>query len=267
MRRLNSTNLKSLLGQTRHSDGETELVREATDSITEIELTEEGKRDQKGIDFVHEEERVRVLHDPVRLQILQMLRDGIEDTITDESFTEATGEKLIRQRIVKRHALSVLDLIRLSEKIESYDTLTKNQIYYHLPKLIGAGFVAKYGVVTTGKRTTDYYSRTAENFVTFGLHYDPKRYQEAVRNEIASALPVFRLDMSEEQKGQLLDLIVQAEVMRLKWAGKIEDFVEEDITSAKPVEMFEWFLWVYAIGEKEYLSILQDIRKILFSGK
>lgn len=235
-----------------------------TDALRGIELTEEGKEPQKDTDFVSAEDRVRVLHDPVRLQILQILREGIEDTQTEESFNDTTGVLLTRQQIVRRDILSVIEIVKISKESESYSPITKNQLYHHLPKLIGAGFVIKYGIVTKGKRTTDYYRRTAENFVTFGLHYDPKEFKRAIRKETKEVLPVFKLNLTKAQEKMFLNLIVDLEAMRLKWAGKIEQLVEEDITNRKAVEMFEWFLWVYATGQNEYLDLLGEVRSILF---
>jgi DNA-binding transcriptional ArsR family regulator len=235
-----------------------------TDTIRDIQLTEEGKKPPKKVDFVYGEDRVKILHDPVRLLILQILRDGIEDILTEESFDESTGVHLTKKQTVKRQILSVHEIIKASKKSDSYDELTKNQIYHHLPLLVDGGFVAKHGIVTKGKRSTDYYRRTAGNFVTFGLHYDPEKYSPAIRKEIEETLPVFKLDLSKDEKKTLTELVVHAEVMRLKWAGKIEDLVVEDIADNKPIEMFERLLWIYATGNKEFLETLSEIRSLIF---
>ncbi|TFG04292.1 hypothetical protein EU538_12525, partial [Candidatus Thorarchaeota archaeon] len=109
------------------------------DGIKGIELTEEGEKKIRRIDFVSDSERAAILHDPVRLQILQMLRDGIEDKVIHESFDETTGERIIRERIVERNELSVYELLRLSKEKNEYAPLTKNQVYHHLPKLVEGG--------------------------------------------------------------------------------------------------------------------------------
>ncbi|TFG09919.1 hypothetical protein EU538_03480 [Candidatus Thorarchaeota archaeon] len=236
------------------------------DGIKGIELTEEGEKKIRRIDFVSDSERAAILHDPVRLQILQMLRDGIEDKVIHESFDETTGERIIRERIVERNELSVYELLRLSKEKNEYAPLTKNQVYHHLPKLVEGGYVIKHGVVRTGKRTTDYYRRTAENFVTFGLHYDPAEFESAVREEVRNALPVFDLPLSEDEMKKLIDLLLDTEVMRLRWAGKIEELVQADVTDPKEVEIFDWLLWVYATGQPEYIETLNRTRRLLFPG-
>jgi hypothetical protein len=235
-----------------------------TDTIRDIQLTEEGRIPPKKVDFVHGEERVKILHDPVRLLILQIFRDGIEDTLTEESFDESTGVHLTKRQTVKRQILSVHEIIKVSKSSDSYNELTKNQIYHHLPLLVEGGFVAKHGTVTRGKRSTDYYRRTAGNFVTFGLHYDPEKYSPAIRKEIEEALPVFKLNLSKEEKKALTEMIVHAEIMRLKWASIIERLVIEDIADNKPIEMFERLLWIYAIGNEEFLETLNEIRSLIF---
>ncbi|MHA1943633.1 MAG: hypothetical protein ACW96M_04465 [Candidatus Thorarchaeota archaeon] len=235
-----------------------------TDTIRDIELTDAGRKPPKKVDFVHGEERVKILHDPVRLLILQILRDGLDDTFTEESFNEETGVQLTKKQTVKRQILSVHEIIKVSKESASYDNLTKNQIYHHLPLLVDGDFVAKHGTVTRGKRTTDYYRRTAGNFVTFGLHYDPEKYSPAIRKEIEEALPVFKLNLSKDEQKALTELVVHAEVMRLKWAEKVERLVVDDIADDKPIEMFERLLWIYATGNEAFLDTLSEIRSLIF---
>jgi len=236
-----------------------------TDTIREIELTELGKKPLRKIDFVHGEKRVQILHNPARLLILQILRDGVDDTLTEESFDKNTQILHTKRQVVKRHALSVLEIIKIS-KNDSYDTLTKNQIYHHLPLLEEGGFVVKHGIVTKGKRKTDYYRRTAENFITYGLHFDPEKYSKAIKKDIASALPVFEFNLSKEETQELAELLVNAEVMRLKWAPMVENLVIDDIADDKLVEMFDRFLWIYSIGQNDFLQVISEIRSLVFKN-
>jgi len=237
-----------------------------TDTIRDIELTDLGKKPLRKIDFVSGEKRVQILHNPVRLLILQILRDGIDDTLTEESYDKDTEVLLTKQQKVRRQAMSVLEIIKTS-RMDSYEALTKNQIYHHLPLLEEGGFVVKHGTVTKGKRTTDYYRRTAENFVTYGLHYDPSKYSATIKKEITSALPFFDFSLSKDDEKELAELLVDAEVMRLKWAPKIESLVSEDIAENRPVEMFDKLLWVYSIGQSEFLQVLSEIRSLLFKDE
>jgi DNA-binding transcriptional ArsR family regulator len=233
------------------------------DTLREIKLTKEGKILQKKIDYVDDEERVKILHDAVRIQILQILNDGIEDKITTESFDESTGERIIREKIVTRNAMSVHEIINKSKDAEEFDVITKNQLYHHLPVLIDSDFVIKYGVVTKGGRSTDYYRRTADNFVTFGMHYDPKGFQKAVYQETNEVLSLFNFDFSHEQQEEFLKLIVDAEMLRLKWVKELQNKVQADITVSKAVELFEWLLWIYATGDSEYNHIIDRIRNLI----
>ncbi|MGQ4871506.1 MAG: hypothetical protein ACP6IT_06700, partial [Candidatus Thorarchaeota archaeon] len=135
--------------------GQVEDLDRVTDTLRGIELTEEGRRPQREIVFVTDEEMTHVLDDPVRMAIIKILKKGVPDTITTKTRDEETGDLIIRQREVRRHALSVIEIVKLSAEDEEVEEITKNQVYHHLPKLIEAGYVIKYGTVTTGKRTTD----------------------------------------------------------------------------------------------------------------
>jgi DNA-binding transcriptional ArsR family regulator len=235
-----------------------------TDTIRGIEIVGNATNPPKRVEFLHRKERVDALHHPARLQILQILKEGIEDTITTESYDEDTKERIIRQIVQKRHCLSVFEMIKLSKEIDGSKPLTKNQIYHHLPEMIDAGLIELYGVVRKGKRTTDYYRRTADNFVTFGLHYEPEKYREAVMRETEESLELFNLNLSDAERKKFLSLAVKAELLKLEGAEAVENLVRDDITDSKAVELLDWFLWIYATGKKEYLSVLDQVREIIF---
>jgi DNA-binding transcriptional ArsR family regulator len=235
-----------------------------TDAIKGIEPTAKIPKPAKRVEFLHNKERVSALHHPARLQILQILKEGIDDTVTTESFDSDTRERLIRQLIVKRHILSVNEIIKISNEVKGFKPLTKNQIYHHLPEMIKAGLVELYGVLSKGKRKTDYYRRSADNFVTFGLHYEPERYKDAVRKETENILSLFKLNLSETEREKFLDLAVKSEVLKLGGAKAVENLVSDDITDTKAIEMLDWFLWIYATGREEYMQLLDQVRKIVF---
>jgi DNA-binding transcriptional ArsR family regulator len=115
--------------------GHDNITTEITDTLKGIELTKEGKEPQKEIVFVTKEERAAVLDEPVRLHILQVLRNGIEDKITTVR-NEEDGTKHTIEREVRRDALSVLEIVKLSVECCGPDIeISKNQVYHHLPKL------------------------------------------------------------------------------------------------------------------------------------
>ncbi len=237
-----------------------------TDSLIGIEQTPEGEIPTQEKEFVHEKERIPVLQDSVRLQILQILKEGIDDTLTEEQVNKETGERIIRQRIVRRHALSVNDLISASKRYEPQQHLTKNQLYHHLPKLVEANFIVKCGVITRGKRTTDYYRRTANNFVTFGMHYGFDGFRKALKKETKDAFSSFNLNLSKESEKELLDLMAENELLRIKGMEVVERLVKSDVTDSKQIELFDWFLWLHATGNPEFLQMLERMREIVFNN-
>ena len=121
------------------------IFEEETDTLKGIGITKEGKVKPREIEFVMDSARAKEIDEPVRLQILQILRKGIDDTQTSEEHNEETGERIIRERTVKRNIMSVVEIVKMSPKCDGCDSLTKNQIYHHLPKLIETGYVIKYG--------------------------------------------------------------------------------------------------------------------------
>ncbi len=249
--------------------GNDSITTEITDTLKGIELTEEGKKPQKEIVFVTKEERAAVLDEPVRLHILQVLRSGIDDTITTENIDE-NGDKIIRVRDVKRDALSVLEIVKLSVECCGPDIeISKNQVYHHLPKLEEEGYVAKYGTVTTGKRTTDYWRRTARGFVLTKGEWvgGSGTLAKKVKPFVDKMLETFDLVVPENKKKELYELFTKRTVMQAEWRTKIAELVKGDVADKMVLEQYETLLDYYAMGSKEYVETIMKIREILFPNE
>ena len=246
--------------------GNDDTTTEITDSLAGIVLTKEGKAPQKEIVFVTDEERASVLDEPVRLHILQVLRNGIEDTITSEKKDE-NGDTIIRVRDVKRNALSVLEIVKLSIDCCGPDVeISKNQVYHHLPKLEEEGYVAKYGTVTTGKRTTDYWRRTAKGFVLTKGEWvgGSGTLAKKMTPFVEKMLETFDLKVSKEKRKELIDRITQKTVMQAAWRSKIAELVKGDVADKMILEQYETLVDYYAMGSKDYVDNIMRIREILF---
>ncbi|MHA2376602.1 MAG: hypothetical protein ACXAB9_10580, partial [Candidatus Thorarchaeota archaeon] len=207
--------------------------------------------------------------DPVRVDIIKILRQGIKDTRTTKQKDEETGDTIIRQRDVKRYAMSVVEIVKMSdpEKCdEECGLITKNQVYHHLPKLIEAGYVIKYGTVTTGKRTTDYYRRTSKGFVITTREFgkDAKIIREKTTDYTDRMLRVFKLGVSEEQRKELIDLQIKSYNIQSKARPEIAAMVKGDVAEKKVLDMYEFLLQMHSLGSEEYMKLQNRIHDILF---
>lgn len=240
-----------------------------TDSLKGIVLTDEGREPQKELIFITDKERAAILDEPVRYQILQVLRGGIDDTLTSERVDE-NGDRIIRVREVKRDALSVIEIVKLSSDCCGPDVeISKNQVYHHLPTLEKSGYVIKYGTVTTGKRTTDYWRRTAKGFVLTegGSTAGTSSLSKEVDSFIATMLETFDLKISNENLKDLRELVIQGELMQAKWRTKIANLVKGDVADKEVLKIYETLLQLYSLGSKEYLDVLMKTRDILFASE
>jgi hypothetical protein len=247
--------------------GDDHKTTEITDSLEGIILTKKGKEPQREIVFVTNEEMADVLDELVRYNILQTLRKGVEDTLTTRTIDEETGDTIIRQKVVKRDVLSVVELVKLSpECCHDGEEITKNQVYHHLPKLIEYGYVIKYGTVTKGKRSTDYYRRTAKGFMltTGAWGTEEKRIREKLEGFTDTMLETFNLKISKEKREELLELSVKRAQMQYEWRNKIAEMVSLDVASKETLSMYEMLLDYYSVGSKEYMDTIYKIRAILF---
>ncbi|TFG99760.1 hypothetical protein E4H12_01585 [Candidatus Thorarchaeota archaeon] len=246
--------------------GNDNITNEITDGLKGIVLTKEGKEPQKEIVFVTNEERASVLDEPVRLHILQVLRSGMKDTITSEK-TDPNGDKIIRVREVQRDTLSVLEIVKLSTDCCGPDVeISKNQVYHHLPKLEEEGYVVKFGTITTGKRTTDYWRRTAKGFVLTKGEWigGSGTLAKKMTPFVEKMLETFDLKISEANRKELIERITQKTVKQAQWRTKIAELVKGDVADKMVLEQYETLVDYYAMGSKEYVDNIMRIREILF---
>ncbi len=241
-------------------------IDNVTDKLKGIVLTKEGKAAQKEIVFVTDEERASILDEPVRLHILQILRAGIEDNITTKTIDE-NGDKITREREVRRDALSVVEIVALSIECCGPDAkVSKNQVYHHMPKLKDYGYVAKYGTVTSGERTTDYWRRTAKGFILTKGEWigGAGTYTKKMTPFIDTMLETFDLNVAKEERKELLELMVKKNLMQSEWRTKIAELVKGDVADKMILDQYEALVEYYAMGSKEYVNNIMRIREILF---
>ncbi len=242
------------------------MGEELADTIKEIVLTDEGKRPQKELVFITDMELARVLDDPARLQILTVLKKGVPDTLTTTFKDEQTGDTIIRQREVQRHALSVVEIVKLSSNLEDTEEVTKNQVYHHIPKLIENGYVVKYGTVTTGDRTTDYYRRTARGFVIAAAETkaDTKELRVQTLKYMQRMSTVFDIKLSDEDIEKMTELVMRAKDFSLEGRKKIASLVKGDVVDPDALEMYDNLLEIYLHDNQEYMTVMREMKRILF---
>ncbi len=237
-----------------------------TDTLLNVELTEEGKKPQRELVFVTDEETAHVIDDPVRLTIIKVLREGIPDTITTRTRDEKTGELIIRQREVRRHALSVMEIVKLSAEDREFEPVTKNQVYHHLPRLIETGFVIKYGTVRTGKRSTDYYRRTARGFVIVPHPY--RRNSTVLKREIRRTLDrlgrVFGITVSAEQEREFIETMIRLSRIEAQAGREVAKRIRGDVIDSEVLDLYNFLRRIQACGHPEWVGLHSKLREILF---
>ncbi len=246
-----------------------DLDYELTDTLACIELTEEALVDgqplvPEGQKIVRDEEIGKIMLEPVRSKIMKILHWGIKDTLTKEEFNEQSGEKIIREKTVKREALSVAEIVNLSEERWPEDPITKNQVYHHLPLLIDGGYVVKFGTVTKGKRTTDYYIRTHAGFIIATEPSDKEYAKQKAKKRLEGILRSFSLQLDDAQKIKLENLMAKSLHIWLGASEEITAMVTGDVADKSLIEAYNWLLDVYAADNEEYIKLMKQIRKIVF---
>lgn len=240
------------------------------DSLKGIDLTEEASEPQKELWIVLNDEKAQILNDPVRRRIIKIFREGLDDSVTTEEYNSETKEKIIREKQVKRHCLSVSDIIHQSNVFNKDERLSRNQVYHHLPLLIDGGYLINYGTVINGKRKTTYYRRTAKNFIIAAGNQldsgnDYLKYESIKIVDEYSAL--FKKTFPVEEKDELIKLITEIYCLHLNMIDEFSKQINQDVTSPREIELLQNLMDIYAMGNPEYVSTLKKIHSILFSKK
>jgi hypothetical protein len=246
---------------------------ELPDTLKGIEIDKDGKgkelvpyAETPKVVFISDQKRAEVIDDEVRYTIIRILRKGIPDTITTEEYNEHTGERIIRQRDITRHEMSVVEMVKMSQERPEIPELSKNQLYHHIPMLLDAGYIVKYGTVTTGKRTTDYYRRTSRGFVLpkYTTAQDKKHMKQKTTELVERMTKAFDLGLTEEQIKELIALRLKMFELQIDSRKEIADLVRSDVADDALLDMYEWLVEIHSAGKQEFQDTILEIRKFIF---
>jgi hypothetical protein len=242
------------------------MIKVFPDTIRDIELTEQGKKEQKQAIFITDLDNAKIIEHPVRMAIIRILDRGITDTITTKHVDKATLASTITTTPTQRFALSVIEIVKVSKLHDDILTLTRNKVNHHLPKLVSKQYVHIYGTVTTGKRTTQYFRRAAKQYiVTMETPYYSKKWLEQRETaRLERTLRAFDIKLTDDEKSELASLLTKSELLKDNWRAKIADLARGDVTEPNITDMYHWLIDAYAMGSQEYLDIHLRIREILF---
>lgn len=246
---------------------------ELSDTLKGIEIDKDSKgkklvpyAETPKVMFITDQECAEVIDDEVRYTIIRILRKGIPDTITTEEYNEHTGERIIRQRDITRYEMSVVEIVKMSQERDEIGEISKNQVYHHLPMLIDTGYIVKYGTVTTGKRTTDYYRRTSRGFVLpkHTTAQDKKHMKQKTKELVERMTKAFDLGLSEEQIQELIALRLKMFELQIESRAKIADLIRSDVADEALLDMYEWLVQIHSAGKKEFQDTILEVRKFIF---
>ena len=129
---------------------------------------------QKPVEFIEDPDRIRVLIDPTRSEILRIVRNGIH----------RAGEL--------EHDFSVAEI---AEKMGS----SPQRIYHHVDKLVEAGLLQKSRELKKNRSNITYYTRTAHSLI-INYHADSEHKMDSLILEIDSIIEFLNIDLTDFEK-------------------------------------------------------------------
>ncbi|MCY3414069.1 MAG: winged helix-turn-helix transcriptional regulator [Candidatus Heimdallarchaeota archaeon] len=198
----------------------------------------------ESIAIISDPEKIRIMLDETRLQILRVMRHGIQ----------RQGEPLSYDYTVAE----ISDLLK-----------TKPQrIYHHVDKLIAHGFLIKSKEEKKSRSTLAYYRRTANGFI---ISYDSDQEIEDLSNHnkdfMNNLLKVFEIELNEEEIAKTYLLL--DELMKLE--SKIFKTLNDRITTTHQTNndrIFNFTRFMMGIGvvnSERGSEIYQEFGKLLFN--
>lgn len=237
-----------------------------TDTLKGIKLTAKGKQPIKESEYIPMGDKADSLADPARSSIIHILRRGIDDKITEEHYDETTGTRTIIEKHVVRNALSVSEIVRLSEDTTPEITpLTKSQVYHHLPILIDLGYVIKYGTVRTGKRVTDYFKRVAKIFIFNILPgVTQKQKNDNVTKSINEIIERFGFTISDADREELIQLGIKILDIETKGYSTLLKRATGDLANKDVQNLAHELQSIYNVGVEDWIKWRKRMNEILF---
>lgn len=139
---------------------------------------------------------IKFIHQEVRSEILDILREGIEE------YDDSVDRSIIRH-VFSSKELHKLIKERLATKIKV------SNVYFHLHKLEENGFVEIIASIKEGRHVTHYFGRTARLFLWIGEPIEELKENSKFKN-IVSVLKHFNPDLPSDSIDLLLTSLVES---------------------------------------------------------
>ncbi|MFW9918616.1 MAG: hypothetical protein ACFFED_03385 [Candidatus Thorarchaeota archaeon] len=242
------------------------MTSELPDTLRGINLTKEGKKPMEKTIRISNPQKADVIAEAARGTILRILRAGIEDTLTEEHVDPSTKTRTIIQKQVIRDALSVSEIVKISKTFEEgKNPLTKSQVYHHLPILIEYSYVVHYGSVSTGKRSTDYYRRTANLFIFESFPRDDwKKFEETLTRIIDETIEVFGFNVTGSERRELIQLAMKTSEIEHESYQRVIPLAQGDIANPDFESLLRAVIATDASGSDEWVNARRRMREIFF---
>ena len=216
-------------------------------SSTEEKTESNHSKNRVGrIQVIREPERIRILVDDVRRDILRVLKEGIE-------------EKGKNGALRRRYEMSVPEIAR---RLGVYAP----KLYHHIDKLQEGNFVEVAHEERKKRSRTSYYRRTAPVFISLysevEIGEDPSRDMPLAEN----LLRALDLDPKDEKLERLAYLINERRGLYLKSATAVSETIGPNLLQEGNIaQIIDYLANIKIETHPKYQEIMNEIRDILDS--
>lgn len=201
--------------------------------------TENPEEYQRELIVISDPEKIRILMDDTRREILQVMR----------TTTYRDGKKVVDMSV--------------GEIADALDTAPQ-RIYHHIDKLIEAGFVIKSREEKKTRSTVTYYKRTAKGIIIAYEEQDlsPQMYEKRSMNYLKSLSEAFDLDFSTDELEVLGDHLSKLWKNNAKFLEAISEHIHPNFKGKDIDHMIRFMRGVFEYKDgvyNEHMKVIADI--------
>ncbi len=209
--------------------------------MAESRVMKKKSRQIPEIQVISDPEVIKVLLNPTRREILQVMRKGhYRDGSSKISYDMSVGE--------------------IAEILDT----TPQRLYHHIDKLIEAGLVEKSREEKKVRSVVTYYQRTARNFIiAYEADSTGQMYEEQGKNMTKTLMEAFNLELDKDEIDLLADTISKLSKNSSFYFSQLAEQLSPDYQGKDIHWALDLVRRAFQMDDQEYLESMKQLKKIL----
>ncbi len=197
------------------------------------------------IESVSDPERIKIMLEDRRLEILRIMRNGIYREGEDKISYEYTAAEI-------------------ASRME--DHTPPQKIYHHLDKLLKHNFIVETKIMKKDRVRIKYYQRTSHGFIVRFTNEPIEELSQYNKNFVDDIIRSFGISISEDSKNRLYVLVDELSVHQSDIYDKLKDkIVKKHTDNTNLIYIIRFMQSIALTNSEESFEIYREIADILIN--